>query len=224
MGKKCIPGLFCVENMTLFIVFVLLVICAYLYYVYFVKTMKEPSVARLLSSSYTPTASIQLKDCKVIEPNPLANANKWLGPFPVPEGPANIAQINSIEHSGGFNIFTPPVFTSTVATILPIATRGPPDTYSQIGILNRVSGSGDMILPLMGRRTMNGRDKYQYYTMSTTGNMSSRLPLRVNGKSCTSEYGCDIISDGDIVYVEGYNDTFRATIYDNDFFAYIPIA
>jgi len=100
-----------------------------------------------------------------------------------------------------------------------IESRGPSPSYTQIGILTR---SGDLILPLMGRRLTSGRDKLQYYTVSNTGNMNTKLPISKNGKSCTGEYGCDEIYDGDTVYVEGYSDTFRATIYENSRFNYIP--
>jgi hypothetical protein len=83
---------------------------------------------------------------------------------------------------------------------------------------------GQMILPLMGRNLRNGRDKWQYYTMTNgSGTINTKLPISVNGKSCTGEYGCDSISTGDVVYVEGYNDTFRATIYENALMRYLPI-
>jgi hypothetical protein len=52
--------------------------------------------------------------------------------------------------------------------------------------------------------------------------MNTKLPLSFNGKSCTGEYGCDDINNGDNVFVEGYNDTFRVTIYENSLFNYIP--
>jgi hypothetical protein len=80
-----------------------------------------------------------------------------------------------------------------------------------------------MILPLMGRKHMSGRDKWQFYTISGSGNLNTKLPISVNGKSCTGEYGCDDIYNGDIVYVEGYNDTFKATIYENNQFQYLPV-
>jgi hypothetical protein len=51
---------------------------------------------------------------------------------------------------------------------------------------------------------------------------NAKLPISVNGRSCTGEYGCDSISNGDTVYVEGYDDTFRATIYENATLNYIP--
>lgn len=95
--------------------------------------------------------------------------------------------------------------------------------YTQVGILTK-NDKGTMILPLMGRNLWNGRDKWQYYTMSNTaGALNTKLPISVNGRSCTGEYGCDSISNGDTVYVEGYNDTFRATIYENSVLQYLPV-
>jgi hypothetical protein len=53
-------------------------------------------------------------------------------------------------------------------------------------------------------------------------NNSVRLPISVNGKSGNDEYGVDEIYNGDTVYVEGYNDIFKATIYKNNNFNYVP--
>ena len=41
------------------------------------------------------------------------------------------------------------------------------------------------------------------------------------GKSCTNEYGCDELSNGDKIYVEGYNNVFNVTIYENSIFTYM---
>jgi len=116
-----------------------------------------------------------------------------------------------------------------------IQTRGFSPEFTQIGILTREVGNGknrkemeDMIaidpkiLPLMGRRVMNGRDKYQYYTISNSGNVNTKLPIRKEGRNCINEYGCDPLYNGDIVFVEGYGDRFKATIYENELFRYIP--
>lgn len=89
--------------------------------------------------------------------------------------------------------------------------------YRQIGILTR----GNTILPLMGKPLFTNRDKWNFYTMNDKNNMI-KLPLSNKGRSCTNEYGCDNIYNGDTVYVEGYNDTFKATIYDNQVIEYIP--
>jgi hypothetical protein len=65
------------------------------------------------------------------------------------------------------------------------------------------------------------RDKWQFYTLSDKNN-AIKLPVTVNGKSGTSEYGCNNVSTGDMVYVEGYNDAFRVTAYDSASLRYLP--
>ena len=101
-----------------------------------------------------------------------------------------------------------------------IQTHGVDANYRQIGILTRLNGS-DTILPLMGRPLFVNRDKWNFYTMNDKNNMI-KLPITFKSKSCTSEYGCDNIYNGDTVYVEGYNDAFKATVYDNQILRYIP--
>ena len=49
-----------------------------------------------------------------------------------------------------------------------------------------------------------------------------KLPVSVNGKSCTGEYGCNEIFNNDTVYVEGFKDVFVATVYENNTFTYMP--
>ena len=102
-----------------------------------------------------------------------------------------------------------------------VRTQGPPVNvnYRQVGLLTRVNGKETM-LPLMGRPLQKNRDKWQFYTMSDKNN-SIKLPISFRKKSCTSEYGCDNIYNGDTVYVEGYKDAFRATIYDNAVMEYL---
>ena len=92
--------------------------------------------------------------------------------------------------------------------------------YKQIGILTRVNGD-ETILPLMGRQLYTNRDKWNYYTMNDKNNMI-KLPISKNGKSCTGEYGCDDLFNGDSVYVEGYKDSFNVTMYENSGMRYIP--
>jgi hypothetical protein len=96
-----------------------------------------------------------------------------------------------------------------------VRTQGPPinTNYRQVGLLTRINGK-ETILPLMGRPLLKNRDKWQFYTMSDKNN-SVKLPISFKKKSCTGEYGCDNIYNGDTVYVEGYKDAFQATIYDN---------
>jgi hypothetical protein len=178
MGKKCIPGVLCIENMTLFLLFFILVVLLYLYFTTIKQQQPQPSVQPQV---------IVLGGMNNMPP-----------------------QNDSLMLSGAIPNGAVPVN---------IESRGPSPAYTQVGILTRGSG-GDLIIPLMGRRIM--RDKMQYYTISNTGNMNTKLPISKNGKSCTGEYGCDEVYDGDTVFVEGYSDTFRATIYENSRFNYIP--
>jgi hypothetical protein len=194
MGKKCIPGFFCIENMTLFLLFVVFVLLFYVWY----GIARKQTEQTTLDDSKTTIVVVQ-------QPPLLANPeNPFTNPFAPP-------------------MKTDPLFYPTGVPIN-MQTRGINTGYQQIGILTKSGGNAnDLILPLMGRRIMTGRDKWQYYTMSNTGSLSTKLPISMNGKSCTSEYGCDNINNGDIVYVEGYNDTFRATVYENNLFQYIPV-
>ena len=101
-----------------------------------------------------------------------------------------------------------------------IPTQSIDTNYKQVGILTR-GGNGETILPLMGRPLYSNRDKWQYYTMNDKQN-AVKLPISFQGKSCTGEYGCNSLSNGDNVYVEGYQDVFKATIYENNIMRYIP--
>lgn len=185
-GKKCIPGLICVENMTLFLLVVIGIGVAYLLYVHFNGK----------------------------------NGAKYSGPTTI------VVQSPPLRY-GVEDTYPPPLKTVDIrGPVLPVnvATSSYNTAYQQVGILTKNGKENPTILPLMGRNLLNGRDKWQYYTVSNTpgAGINSRLPISVNGKSCTGEYGCDSVSNGDTVYVEGYNDTFRATIYENSRLNYIP--
>ena len=101
-----------------------------------------------------------------------------------------------------------------------VRTQGVDAPFRQVGILTRNNG-GETILPLMGRPLQTNRDKHQFYTMNDKNHMI-KLPITHKGRSCTSEYGCDSMYNGDTVYVEGYNDAFKVTIYENNNMQYIP--
>jgi len=192
MGKKCIPGVLCVENMTLFLVFVIGIMVAYLYY----RIAAMPQALR--PSTQTIVLAQQSGDSRTLD-SPYLPPEKRDGP----------------DIRGGIPVN--------------VRTRSANLAYSQVGILTKRDKSGAsagnaLILPLMGRNLWNGRDKWQYYTMSNgAGMFSAKLPVSVNGRSCSGEYGCDSISSGDVVYVEGYDDTFRATIYETAGLQYLPV-
>jgi hypothetical protein len=204
MAKKCLPGVICIENMTLVIILVLLIIIGYMYYIHITKSMqKHASNVVVLSPPSPPPITlngISTRTDAMSDPYnpPLRNDGYYF--------PRDSADVRGIP--------------------INIKTRGTGMDYTQLGILTRPNvrnaHNSEMILPLMGRRLMNGRDKWQYYTISNTGNMNTKLPVSLKGKSCTGEYGCDEINNNDTVYVEGYKDTFVATVYENSTFSYIP--
>tara|TARA_Y100001970_G_scaffold288120_1_gene414495 strand:- start:1413 stop:1988 length:576 start_codon:yes stop_codon:yes gene_type:complete len=101
-----------------------------------------------------------------------------------------------------------------------IRTQGVDAQFRQVGILTRNNG-GETILPLMGRPLQTNRDKHQFYTMNDKNHMI-KLPISKNGRSCTGEYGCDDLFNGDTVYVEGYKDSFKVTMYESNVPRYIP--
>jgi hypothetical protein len=198
VGKKCIPGLFCIDNMTMFLLFLLLIVVIYLYY----SQIKQMSNLNNKPSINQPV---------VIIPSPILDVS-----------PPSLATISS-RNDPLQSEYAPPLKIERYGLPINIKTRGYESNYVQLGILTRGGGSENMILPLMGRRSTSGRDKYQYYTMTNTaGNINTKLPVSVKGRSCTSDMGCDEIYNGDTIYVEGYNETFSATIYENALHSYIP--
>jgi hypothetical protein len=193
--------------------FFMFVVTAYLYYVYVIKIT-------------SPQQNVESKSNVFILSNPPSSlTTSGLATIASRSDPFNDPYAPPLKNDG---IYYPTDFGDVRGNPMNgvsvnMQSRGTSVGYQQVGILNRTNGtSGDMILPLMGRRSMTGRDKWQYYTISNTGNLNTKLPVSLNGKSCTSEYGCDNINNSDVVYVEGYNDTFRATIYENNLFQYIP--
>ena len=93
--------------------------------------------------------------------------------------------------------------------------------YRQVGILTPLNKSEDKILPLMGRPLNLGRNTWQYYTISNQHN-NVKLQIIKNKKKCNNEYGCDEILEKEKVFVQGYNQPFLTTIYENeDNFPYI---
>ena len=100
-----------------------------------------------------------------------------------------------------------------------IRTRGNRlNSYTQIGFLKGVVRT-HLIYPLYGRPNDTSRGKWNYYTLNDTG---IKLPINKESRSCTGEYGCDELFDGDNVYVEGIDSVFVATIYENEANRYIP--
>jgi hypothetical protein len=192
--QKCLPNMFCIKNTTIALVVVFGALVAYIIYSKYSGGM---------SSIATTTPTTQASAA-------IAERPFYIMPIPdVLENP-----------------YAPPLrddryHDAVIPIPINVRTQGPPANvnYRQVGLLTRVNGKETM-LPLMGRPLQKNRDKWQFYTMSDKNN-SIKLPISFRKKSCTSEYGCDNIYNGDTVYVEGYKDAFRATIYDNAVMEYL---
>lgn len=204
MAKRCPPGVLCIENITLVIISI--IICGIVIYV----NIKTPE-------QITHPHQKQNQAEKII----ITHADNT--GYDVRPGFGFSGQPNDVL----MNPYTPPlrddrIVMSTGPPAIPIniPTQSVDSTYRQVGILTRENGE-EMILPLMGKPLFTNRDKWNFYTMSDK-NAMIKLPVSNKNKSCTNEYGCDNIYNGDTVYVEGYNDAFKATIYDNNVMRYIP--
>jgi hypothetical protein len=86
--------------------------------------------------------------------------------------------------------------------------RVPP--YTQIGMLE---GAKEPI-PLYGRPTLRGGDRWNYYAMTTTV-APHMLPVSVGGRECARLLGCAELADGDAADVRGYG-AARAALYTRD--------
>ena len=114
--------------------------------------------------------------------------------------------------------FNDPTCCSKAGIPINISTRAIDTDYRQVGILHNNNRS---ILPLMGRPLFTSRDRWQFYTMNEKEN-SIKLPIMHKGRSCTDEYGCDNLTTGDQVFVEGLKEVYTVKSYDNAVMKYLP--
>lgn len=197
---KCLPNMFCIRNTTIFFIIILSAIGIYFVYSNYLKIM-TPQHPMAPAPASTPMSMPPL-----FMMSSRANSDVLEDPYAPP--------LRNDSYFGGIGpmmSMPPPIVTMPIN----VRTQGPPmnTNYRQVGLLTRINGK-ETILPLMGRPLQKNRDKWQFYTMSDKNN-SVKLPISFKKKSCTGEYGCDNIYNGDTVYVEGYKDAFQATIYDN---------
>jgi hypothetical protein len=204
MVNKCPPGVICIENLTLVILFLSMIII--LIFIF--------------------NSNIRKKISKPIKQNINYNIDY----------PQNMPDIYSqpgysfsnIDNDVLMNPYEPPVRDNRIFPFIRPTNRIPINiqtqtfdtSYRQVGILTRKNGK-ETILPLMGAPLITNRDKWNFYTLSEKNNMI-KLPITFKNRRCMSEQGCDNIYNGDIVYVEGYNDAFKVTTYDSNIMRYLP--
>jgi hypothetical protein len=209
--KKCPPGVICIENYSMFFIVVCILI---LIYVLYSSIFKQKIVV-----NNSPSEKIVIKDT---ERENVGWFNSWIPSWPYTNLPSD-PLLNPYAPPLRDERYFVPGFPSRAIPINVSTNIGAVDTqYRQMGIMNATNTKGK-IIPLMGRPIFTNRDKWQYYTISPEGNNNSiKLPVSRNGRSCTNEYGCDRLYTGDTVYVEGLNEPYRITMYDNDTIKYLP--
>jgi len=214
--KKCPPGVICVENISMF--FIISVICIIVFvYVNYKQNINVSQNEKIIVKTYDEGHG--LSSFFGFMPNyPYNNLPQNVG-FPQSIGmPKDVLLDPRVPPYRDERYFMPKAVPINVSTNV-----GAIDTtYRQMGILTPLnSSSKDNILPLMGRPLFTSRQKFQYYTISNQHN-NVKLPVSVKGKSALTEYGVDELYNGDTVYVEGYNDAFKVTKYENDTIKYLP--
>jgi hypothetical protein len=200
MPKRCPPGVLCIENVTIMFICIILLIVGGGVYLYRTKHQALQNQAQQQAQQHRPGLGHM----------------QWQ------------PQMKGRGDDVFFDIYKPPLrdercFMNVGGNVpINVPTQGCADApYRQVGILTRYGGKDETILPLMGRPLFKARDKWNFYTLNDKNNMI-KLPVKVKGKSGTSEYGVDNLYGGDLVFVEGYNEAFKVTTYENDVMRYLP--
>lgn len=203
MLNKCPPGVICIENLTLVLIFLsmstVLIICI-------------NSNNNIITNFKNNNKAYNIEDPHnqpviFTQPEyPFSNMTNdvLMNPYQPPIRDDRIIPFNSPSNRVPINI----------------QTQSFDSSYRQVGILTRKSGK-ETILPLMGAPLITNRDRWNFYTLSEKNNML-KLPITFKNRRCMSEQGCDNIYNDDTVYVEGYNDAFKVTTYDSNIMRYLP--
>ena len=206
--KKCPPGVICVENITIVLLVIILCILGFIIY-----TNSSKSVNNITIKNKEETEHSWISGLMPSWPYTNLPKDVLLNPYDAPY--RDERYFTNILSSVPINAV--PINVQTNIGSVPINT-----SYRQMGILTPLNGeSKDNILPLMGKPLLTNRDKWQYYTISNQHN-NVKLPISFKGRSALNDYGVDQIYSGDTIYVEGYNDAFKVTVYENDTIRYLP--
>jgi len=100
-------------------------------------------------------------------------------------------------------------------TPINISTKGPLGRPQQVGILYKIYGDDNDVLPLFGRRKYPNDNIYDYYTIM--GQYGVKIPIVTKNKK-------DELGTNDVVFIKGTGTPYRVTIYKSDFPEYIPYA
>lgn len=195
MGR-CPPGVFCLSDglgTVLLVLFVILIIALLAAIFYRIATPASPIMISSAPSQQAASTTVINKGGDSRYDRAPQPLRDWMAP---PEFPPR----------GGL-------------TALPvnIPTQGLPESFQSVGIIN----VGEQVLPLYGRRTAGGRDRWNYYTRTDTYNPVP-VPVQFQRRDCMDDVGCSEIMSGEDVKIEALRKEGKTNIYRFDGPKYIP--
>ena len=196
---RCPPGVFCISGglgTTIFII-ISVALLFFLYAMFFMRPRNDPPTIIMPRSEASAPKTI------IIPPAGNGGDSRYdIAPQPLRDWMA------------------PPEFPPRggIASIpINIPTQGLPESFQSVGVV-RVE---DKILPLYGRRTAGGSDRWNYYTRTDTYNPVP-IPINFQRRQCMDDIGCQEILSGDEVKVDVMNKMGKTSIYRYDGPKYIP--
>lgn len=195
VSKKCAPGVFCITKSTIFILTALIIIIGLLLAIY--------NDNRKITTRYNHSERMERRERPI-------HINVASGDSRYSQAPQPLRDWRSQPE-------LPPM--GAIADVpFGIATKGMPEKYQSIGVLTTESGD---TLPLYGRRTTMGGDRWNYYTRTDTYN-PVQIPIHNGKRDCTEDVGCSEVSNGDILNLPVKGQTGKVTIYNNSGPRYYP--
>ena len=199
-GRRCPPGIFCIsdELITIIIILIAVALLFFLYATFFLNASNKGPTIIMPSQIPNQTTVIPIKgggDSRYdMAPEPLRDWSymRSIPTMPLPAMPLQAMPIN-------------------------IPTQGLPESFQSVGVIQ----VDDKVLPLYGRRTGRGSDRWNYYTRTDTYNPVP-IPVNFQKRKCMDDVGCQEILSGDDVKVEVLNKQGKTSIYDYGGPKYIP--
>lgn len=212
-GAVCPPGIFCLTpGVILFLAFLIVGLIGGLAY------MKMIEATPAAVSNIDPTKRF-FNDPSQFQRPPAVYVNARGGDDRYTRAPEPLRG-----WFGGPALSSPPIGGNPIiggAMVMPppfgYATQGPAENYQSYGFIMTKSGQ---TLPLYGRRTLTGSDRYNYYTRTDTYNPIP-IPIRYKGRDCQDQVGCDEIFNGEKVRMVN-GDEGKVSVYQFDGPAYNP--
>ncbi len=94
-----------------------------------------------------------------------------------------------------------------------MSTRGPEGVGQQIGVIYKIYGTANDMLPLYGRKRFPNDNQYDYWT--TVGPYAVKVPVVTKNRNYE-------LGDNDVVFIKGSREPYRITMYNIDQPMYIP--